>query len=236
MPLDSFPPVIGDFSAAVQDPSGAWTAVRPRPQMFPNAWQQRILLWLLLCFGMLTPIGYLIATRLTDPLGRFAQAAEQLGRDPSAPSLELSGPAEIGRAAAAFNEMQDRLRRYVEHRTAMVGAMAHDLRTPLARIRFKIEALPQAAKDPITRDIAQMEQMISGALSFVRGASERRPRERLDLTSVVQCVVDSAALLDADVKLLKSPSIVIHADSLSLERLFSNLIDNAVKYLSLIHI
>jgi signal transduction histidine kinase len=230
VPLDSFPPVVGEFSAAVEDPSGAWTVVRPAPQVFPNAWHQRIILWLILCVGILTPIGYLFARRLTAPLGRFAQAAEQLGRDPSGPAMELSGPAEIGRAAAAFNDMQDRLRRYVEHRTSMIGAMAHDLRTPLARIRFKIEALPPEAKAPVARDIAQMEQMISAALAFVRGASERRPRELLDLSSVVQCVVDSAALLDADVRLLNSPALVIFADSLAIERLFANLIDNAVKY------
>ena len=229
-PLDSFPPVVGAFSAAVQDPSGEWIVVKSAPELFPNPWQQRIVLWFLLCFGVLAPIGYVFARRLTAPLGLFAQAAEQLGRDPRAPALELSGPAEIGRAAAAFNQMQDRLRRYVEHRTDMVGAMAHDLRTPLARIRFKIEALPPAAKEPIARDIAQMEQMISAALVFVREASQHRPRELLDLSSVLQCVVDSAALMDADVRIVSAEPLVVQADGLALERLFSNLIDNAVKY------
>jgi signal transduction histidine kinase len=229
-PLDSFPPVVGNFSAAAQDASGGWIVVRPAPELFPNPWQQRIFLWFLLCFGVLAPIGYLFARRLTAPIGRFAQAAEQLGRDPRETPLELSGPAEIGRAAAAFNQMQDRLRRYVEHRTAMVGAMAHDLRTPLARIRFKIESLSAEAREPIARDIAQMEQMISAALVFVREASQHRTRELLDLSSVLQCVVDSAALVGADVKIVSAEPLVVHADGLALERLFANLIDNAVKY------
>ena len=229
-PLDSFPPVVGNFSAAVQDPAGGWLVVRPAPELFPNPWQQRIVLWFLLCFGVLAPIGYLFARRLTAPIGRFAQAAEQLGRDPRAAALELSGPAEIGRAAAAFNQMQDRLRRYVEHRTAMIGAMAHDLRTPLARIRFKIEGLPSETREPIARDIGQMEQMISAALVFVREAAQHRPRELLELSSVLQCVVDSAALMDADVRIVSAEALVVQADGLALERLFSNLIDNAVKY------
>jgi signal transduction histidine kinase len=53
--------------------------------------------------------------------------------------MMLAGPAEIGVAARAFNEMQARLRRHLEDRTAMVGAISHDLRTPLARIRFRME-------------------------------------------------------------------------------------------------
>ena len=229
-PLDSYPPVVGEFSAAIQDPSGGWVVVRPAPEIFPNPWQQRMILWFLACFSILTPIGYVFARRITAPVGLFARAAERLGRDPSAPAIELSGPAEIGRAAAAFNEMQARLKRYVEHRTEMIGAVAHDLRTPLTRIRFKIEGLPPETRDSIKRDIVQMEQMISAALAFVREASEVRPRELLDLGSALECVVDSTSLTGADVRIVSSQPLVVQADGLGLERLFSNLIGNAVKY------
>ncbi len=204
--------------------------VKPALEPFPNPWQLRFILWFVACFIIIGPAGYFVARRLTAPIGLFAQAAERLGRDPNAPAMELSGPAEIGRAAWAFNEMQARLKRYVEHRTAMIGAVAHDLRTPLARIRFKIETLAPAAKESIGRDILQMEQMIDGALAFVRDASDVRSRELLDLGSVVQCVVDSAALMGADVKLAAGKPVIVEADGFGLERLFSNLIDNAVKY------
>jgi signal transduction histidine kinase len=231
-PLTSerLPPVIGDFSAAVQQPSGAWAVVRPSPEPFPSPWQARFFLWFAACFVLLAPVGYLFARRITSPISLFAQAAEQLGRDPTAPAIELSGPAEIGRAASAFNEMQARLKRYVEHRTATIGAVAHDLRTPLARIRFKIETLPPKERESIARDITRMEQMITTALEFVRDATEVRSRELVDLASALQCVVDSAALMDADVRLTSAEPLVVEADGLGLERLFSNLIDNAVKY------
>jgi signal transduction histidine kinase len=224
------PPVIGDFSAAVRQPGGGWMVVRPSPEPFPTPWQQRFFLWFATCFVLLAPVGYLFARRITAPIGLFSQAAEQLGRDPTAPAIELSGPAEIGRAASAFNEMQARLKRYVEHRTATISAVAHDLRTPLARIRFKIESLPPQEKESIGRDVAMMEQMIATALDFVRDATEVRQRELLDLGSVMQCVVDSAALMRADIRLTSSEALVVEADSLGLERMFSNLVDNAVKY------
>ncbi len=126
--------------------------------------------------------------------------------------------------------MQARLASYVEHRTAMVGAIAHDLRTPLARIRFKIDGLAPQAREAIARDVTQMEQMISAALAFVRDASEDRPRELLDLASAVQCVVDNAALLGAEVKMVSAAPLVVQADALGLDGLFTNLVDNAVKY------
>lgn len=228
--LESVPPLPDDFSAAVKDPAGGWTVVRPGPEPFPSAWEQRVMLWVVACFALLTPIGYVFARRLAATIGGFATAAERLGRDPNAPPIELSGPAEIVRAAAAFNDMQARLRRYVEHRTEMIGAIAHDLRTPLSRIRFKIEALGPEAKEAIGRDVVQMEQMIAAALDFVRDASAIPPREPLELSSAVQCVVDSAALTGEDVELTFADPAIVLADALSLERLFTNLVSNALKY------
>ena len=230
MALESMPPLGDDFIVGVQDAAGGWTVVKPPPPSFPDPWQQRIILWFVACFGLLTPIGYVFARRLAAPIGQFALAAERLGRDPKAQAVEISGPAELGRAAAAFNEMQARLARYVEHRTAMVGAIAHDLRTPLARIRFKIDALSPQAREAIARDLTQMEQMITAVLAFVRDANQERPREPLDLASAVQCVVDNASLVGADVKVISAAPLIVQADALGMDALFTNLVDNAIKY------
>lgn len=78
----------------------------------------------------MTLIALVFARRLSAPIRLFTDAAERLGRDPRAPPLSVKGSAEITVAVRAFNDMQERLRRYVEDRTAMVGAIAHDLRTP----------------------------------------------------------------------------------------------------------
>ena len=228
--LQSLPRMVDDFQVGVRNADGHWTVVKPAPPGFPDAWQQRIILWFVACVALLTPIGYLSARWLAAPIGQFAQAAERLGRDPTVRVVEISGPAELGRAAAAFNEMQARLASYVEHRTAMVGAIAHDLRTPLARIRFKIDGLAPAARETIARDLTQMEQMISAVLAFVRDASEERPREPLDLGSAVQCVVDNASLVGSDAEVVSAAHLVVQADALGIDALFTNLVDNAIKY------
>jgi len=64
----------------------------------------------------------------------------------------------------------------------------------------------------------------------VRDASEDRPREPLDLASAVQCVVDNAALVGADAKVISAAALVVHGDALGIDALFTNLVDNAIKY------
>ncbi|WP_068879299.1 ATP-binding protein [Phenylobacterium sp. CCH12-B4] len=222
--------VLGDFTAAVRRDDGRWIVVRSSPEPFPTDWQKRIFLLLATGFAVVAPAGFLFARRITAPLKRFSEAAERLGRDPHAPQMALSGPAEIGAAAEAFNGMQGRLKRYIDDRTAMVGAISHDLRTPLARIRFKLEGAPPALKQTVLSDVAQMEQMIQGVLTFIRNESTPRHRERLDLLSLVECVADDAAMVGGDVEICESAPVTVDGDAVALQRLFVNLVDNAVKY------
>ena len=223
-------PIFGAFVAAARQPDGTWEIVRPQPEPFPNAWHQRLILWFLGCIVVMAPAAYLFARRVTAPIADFAEAADRLGRDPKAPLIELRGPAELGSAVRAFNDMQVRLKRYVEDRTAMVGAISHDLRTPLTRIRFKMEGASGALRASVIGDVEQMEAMITAVLEFIRDASEPRHRERLDLLSLLECAVDDAALVGLKASLEEGEPAIVNADALGLRRLFDNLIDNAVKY------
>jgi signal transduction histidine kinase len=223
-------PIFGDFSAALRQGDGSWTVVRSTPEPFPSAWQMQASAWLLGGFLLVGSAGYLFSRRISAPLKRFAEAAETLGRDPHAPQMALKGPAEVGAAAHAFNEMQARLKRYINDRTAMVGAISHDLRTPLARIRFKLEAAPPALKASVLTDIDQMEQMIGGVLAFIRDEGAPRRREKLDLLSLIECVVDDAAMVGGQVEIVEGAPVTVDGDPVALQRLFSNLVDNALKY------
>jgi signal transduction histidine kinase len=222
--------VFGRFAAGLRTGPGRWSVVTPAREAFPNPWQRRVLAWLALGFVLTAPIGYLFARRLTAPLSRFAGAARRFGSDPSAPLMQLEGPAEIGEAAHAFNDMHRRLKRFIDDRTAMVGAISHDLRTPLARMRFKLERADPSLRAALVHDLEQMEGMIASVLDFIRNAQSQRPRSVLDLASVIECATDDAAAAGGSVSLIQVERPAVNGDPVALQRLFANLLDNAVKY------
>lgn len=222
--------LVTPFEVGVQQPDGAWRVVRPQGGFGLNPWQRRVLLWFLLSALAMAPVAYLFARRLSAPIRLFADAAERLGRDPRAQPLSLRGSAEIDVAVRAFNDMQLRLRRYVEDRTAMVGAIAHDLRTPLTRLRFRIESAPEDLRLKMAGDIDQMEEMISAALTFVRDAARPGQRTPLELSSLLESLCDEMAETGAATEIDLGEKVVIEGDPMALRRLFTNLLDNAVKY------
>ncbi|MFZ3006892.1 MAG: HAMP domain-containing sensor histidine kinase [Phenylobacterium sp.] len=224
--------LIAPFDVGVQRDDGRWNLVRPIPRIGLDPWQQRLVWWLLLSALALAPVAYIFARRLAHPFQLFADAAERLGRDPRGARLPVSlkGTAEINVAVSAFNEMQDRLRRYVEDRTAMVGAIAHDLRTPLTRLRFRIENVPEEVRAKMAGDLDQMEEMISAALTFVRDASGPAERTPLELSSLLESICDEMAETGADTQAALGDKVVIEGDPVALRRLFTNLLENAVKF------
>ncbi|ALL13045.1 ATP-binding protein [Caulobacter henricii] len=224
------PFIFGDFKLGVRQQDGTWMVVEPKPSFRFDSWQQRILLILVLSVLAVAPLAWLFARRLAEPISAFADAAERLGRDPRAAPLDLSGSTEVIAAAKAFNMMQERLRRYVEDRTAMIGAIAHDLRTPLTRLRFRIEATPDEVRTKLAADIDQMEAMISAALAFVRDTNRPAERTKLELASLLESVMDEAAETGGQAAVEQAERIVIEGDSIALKRLIVNLVDNALKY------
>ncbi|WP_374347824.1 ATP-binding protein [Phenylobacterium sp.] len=223
--------LVAPFSLGVRQADGGWKIVRPEGFGL-EPWQQRMVLWFVLSTLAMAPAAYVYARRISRPLQQFAEAADRLGRDPRAAPLplDLKGTTEIDVAARAFNEMQERLRRYVEDRTAMVGAIAHDLRTPLTRLRFRIENAPDDLRAKMASDLDQMEEMISAALTFVRDATQVGERTRLELSSLIESLCDELAETGADAQAELGAKVVLHGDPVSLRRLFANLLENAVKF------
>jgi two-component system OmpR family sensor kinase len=222
--------IFAPFKVAMRRDDGRWLVVAPKPVFRWDAWQTRFILVFVLAILLITPLAWLFARRVAAPIGGFAKAADRLGRDPRAPPLDLRGSAEVDAAATAFNQMQERLRRYVDDRTAMFGAIAHDLRTPLTRLKFRIEAAPAPLKAKLAADIDQMEAMLAATLGFVSDATRPRERTRLELASLVESIIDETAETGADAAIDRTDKLVIEGDPIALRRLVTNLVENAIKY------
>ena len=219
-----FPP----FAAALKRPDGRWSVIRP-PHALLSAWHIRLLATFLASALIVILIAWFAARRLARPIHAFALAAERLGADPHAPPLTFQGPSEVRTAVAAFNDMQEKLRRYIADRTLMIASIAHDLRTPLTRMRFRIENAAPDVRDRTAADIEQMDGMISAALAYARGEARSADRTPLDLTALVSSVADDMSETGAKVVFDTGPVVRVLGDALGLKRLVTNLVDNAVR-------
>ena len=221
--------LFGPFVVSIDLGAGRWRVIRPgNGAMGP--WRMRIILWFLVALAVVAPIAWALARRVVEPIGRFTAAVERLGRDPRAAPVALTGPPEIADAAHAFNVMQERLNRYVEDRTTLIAAVAHDLRTPLMRLSLRLEKAPEDIRTASEQDIQEMSDRIGAAMAFVRDMTRHVRRQRLDLRSLAESVTDEFTDRGDQVALQAGDPLTIEGDAPSLKALIGNLIGNAVKY------
>ena len=217
------------FAASVRLEDGRWATVEP-PRGLLSPWQSRLLLALGLSMLLLAPLVWWMARRLTRPIRAFAAAAERLGADPDAEPLTPSGPTEVRTAIQAFNDMQASIREHMRRRTQTVAAIAHDLRTPLTRLRFRAEQAPDALRDRMAADVEEMDALIGQAMAYVRGETPSERRERFDLAALVADCARGFAETGAQVDWTGGRPVEVLGDPAALRRAATNLIANAVKY------
>lgn len=220
--------VFGTFRVWVQRADGRWLRVEPAGVVEP--WRWFGMLWLLMSVLAVAPFAWALAHRIAKPFGAFAAAAERLGRNPHTEPLAISGPSEIGEAAAAFNQMQARLNRYVDDRTTVIGALAHDLRTPLMRMALRLEGVPDGVRSACENDIRDMQALITSTLAYVRESGQPAARRPLDLRSLAETVTDDLADRGEPVTLAPGDPVVVEGDSAALKAMITNLVSNALKY------
>ncbi|OGN51681.1 MAG: hypothetical protein A2352_01145 [Caulobacterales bacterium RIFOXYB1_FULL_67_16] len=219
----AFPP----FLATVRMEDGRWAVIKP-PRGWLAPWQMTLLLSMVLSLLLLSPLIWWMSQRLARPIRRFSHAADRLGADPDAPPLKPEGPNEVRLAIAAFNDMQAKLREHIERRTHTVAAIAHDLRTPLTRLRFRIEMMPPAQQKQAIRDIDEMDQLVAQAMQFVKGQFDVGQAETLDFGDLVQDMVERYADTGADIVVEAEPGLEVRGDPGVIRRGLSNLMDNAI--------
>jgi len=179
---------------------------------------------------ILLPLALIFAHSVSAPLQRMATVARQAGQGVGFAALPLEGPREIRSTLDCFNLMQSRLNKLIQERTHMVAAIAHDLRTPLTRLAFRLDDLPGPAGEKVRADIAEMTAMISAALDFIRERSARAPMEPLDFRSLVERVVDEQSDLGHDVQLEPGTPLTLEGVPIDLRRMVTNLVENGLKY------
>lgn len=116
----------------------------------------------------LIAIAWYVSRSLTRPLKRFSQAAERLGDDLDSAPLAETGSVEARHVAGLLNHMQQAIRDQVEMRRRMLGAVSHDLRTPLSRLKLRLALLDDARLSAdMTRDIDAIVQVLDATQHYL---------------------------------------------------------------------
>jgi signal transduction histidine kinase len=176
--------------------------------------------------------AYWVIQRVTLPLQRFGEKATEIGKNLDAPPLPEEGPSEVVAAAKAFNRMQDRLNRLIGSRTEMLAAISHDLRTPITRLRLRVEMLDdEHERGKLLSVLGEMESMVKSVLEFIRGAAPREQPRIVDVCALAESLCADAAEDGAPVTFVGDMRpINLSCRPAALRRALQNVIDNSVKH------
>jgi two-component system osmolarity sensor histidine kinase EnvZ len=183
---------------------------------------------------LLFSIAALFMRNQVRAIRRLSLAAENFGLGRDSGAIRPEGAVEVRRAAAAFNRMQERIRRFLAQRTEMLAGVSHDLRTPLTRLRLALAMLPSngphaADIEEMTADVEEMERMIVGYLAFARG-EQAEQAQPVDLTSVLEDVAAGARRTGGDVALDAPQGLTLSLRPDAIRRAITNLVDNARRH------
>jgi signal transduction histidine kinase len=217
------------LSAQLQD--GAWVNARmltpkPNPWLAARLAGSTLLIYLLILGAIIW-----IVSRLARPLRALTAAAQSFEGRGEAPQVEPQGPADVRRAILAFNAMSARVSTMLDEKDRMLGAIGHDLRTPLASLRIRLESVEPA--DERAKMIATIEEMtaqLDDALALARSGRATEEIRDVDLGALADAVVEEFRALGQDVQFEEGDRLTAPVQPNLLRRAVRNLVDNAVKY------
>ena len=178
-----------------------------------------------------TLIAFVYLRNQLRPITRLASAAEAFGRGQTVP-YTASGAIEVKAAGNAFLEMRNRIERHIEQRTMILSGVSHDLRTPLTRLKLGISMLEIDDKEPLERDLEEMNLMLDEFLTFAKAQdNEKSNFELLSVSSIIESIESdyrrSGAKLDITDN--KNSGTYLMRPSL-IRRALDNIIGNALRY------
>ena len=193
--------------------------------------------WRMLRFSLLIGIPpvlilmYIFVNRILRPTTALTDAAERMSRGERLDPLDVQGPDEIREIALAFNQMHQRITRFVDERTRMLAAISHDLRTPLTALELQAVMLPDSEqRSEILHTLEEIRQMVGETLRFANQNARAEPSEQVDLTVLLEEVCDHHRRLGHDVRVQVPAQLHYRCRPFVLKRAINNLIENSLKH------
>lgn len=220
-----------ELIVAVEQPGRGWLVIRgPWPQNDPFIVWRLIGQTLILFAVVLLPVLW-ITRRISTPLRALGDAARNFGPGGDKGPVPERGPHDVRAVIAAFNALRLRVTAMLDEKDRMLGAIGHDLRTPLAALRVRIESVEdETDRAKMADTIAEMDHTLEDILSLARLGRPSEAMTEVDLIALVDAVVEDFRDLDAPVTFEEGPRLTIRLRPTLMRRAVRNLIENAVKY------
>lgn len=189
------------------------------------------LLWMVGTSLVLLAIAILFLRNQIRPIQKLAEAAESFGKGRPMPrDFRPRGAEEIRRAGLAFIQMRERIERQIDQRTAMLTGVSHDLRTILTRFKLQLALLPpKVDTSALEGDVADMQSMLEGYLSFARGEGQEETGV-LDLEKLFAKLAEEAKLRERELDYTLNGKGDVYVRPNAFTRLVQNLVSNAFRY------
>ncbi|MEO0871545.1 MAG: HAMP domain-containing sensor histidine kinase, partial [Pseudomonadota bacterium] len=228
------------YIASVQrTPQSEWETVRTFERKPPSTAGALLIAQTLLIYAVLCAMLYIVLRRITRPLAELTERVDDFSKAPDrAVKLEETGPADTRRLIAAHNAMEARIAALLDEKDVMLGAIGHDLKTPLAALRVRIESVPEEAqRQRMANSIEDITRTLDDILSLARigrAREEADKAEAVDVDALADSVVEEFEDLGDPVTLEEDDSrsgrLVARVQVTWLKRALRNLVSNAVRY------
>lgn len=173
----------------------------------------------------------MVASRLSRPLRDLAAAAARVGDADEPQQVVARGPGDVQQTIQAFNAMSRRVSQLLREKDVMLGALGHDLRTPLASLRIRLETMePEAERLKAVRTIEEASDLLEDILELSRQGKSSEPERTMDVSVLVEDMVEDYAETGAPVTLVSTQRSVAVCRPVLMRRALRNLIDNATTY------
>lgn len=185
-----------------------------------------------LAFSVITVLllSLVIIRRVTKPLDELAHAAESFGQGDYQPVKEV-GSQEIRNTAHAFNEMQNRIQRYLDDRERLFASISHDLKTPITRLRLRAEMLDDSdSQHAMIQDLEDLDMLVKGALQSVKETDIHENRVEINILRILQGLRNDAQLMNRQIEIQGQLQQTYIGKPLAIKRCLTNLVDNALYY------
>ncbi len=188
---------------------------------------QTILIYLLIVGAIA-----LLMRRITRPLAALTMRLEQFSQSRSGNGqMQPEGPEDVRRLIAAHNTMECRIGALLDEKDVMLGAIGHDLKTPLAALRVRLETVEdEAERAKMAGTIEDIVRTLDDILALARIGKSAEPREVSELSALVGSVVEEYEDLGEQVSLDESARLAVPLRANLLRRALRNLIGNALRY------